>query len=135
MGRILQFAAVLIAMAGAVSAEPYREVTVGLPVANLAEAEIWYAKLLGSNVEVARPVPGVTEFKVAPGVWIQLFEPEGQAAAEPVVRFMVDDIAAVQKTLASAEINSGEAIDVPGVVIYSEFSDPFGNSLGLYDLP
>jgi predicted enzyme related to lactoylglutathione lyase len=135
MGRILKSVAILVTMAGAVSAEPYQEITVGLPVANLAEAEIWYAKFLGSNVKVVRPVPGVTEFKIAPGVWLQLFESEGQAASEPVVRFKVDDIAAVQRALTSAKINSGEAIDVPGVVTYSEFNDPFGNNLGLYDLP
>lgn len=32
-------------------------------------------------------------------------------------------------------INTGEAIEIPSVVTYSEFSDPDGNALGLYALP
>jgi hypothetical protein len=82
-----------------------------------------------------RPYPGITEFKVAPGVWLQLFEPEGETVSKPILRFLVGDIAATQATHASLDINSGEAIDVPGLVTYSEFSDPDGNALGLYDLP
>jgi predicted enzyme related to lactoylglutathione lyase len=51
------------------------------------------------------------------------------------LRFLVDDIAAAQATLTSVGINSGEAIEVPGLVTFSEFTDPDGNALGLYDLP
>lgn len=132
IGRGLLAAFLLIS--GAAWAEPFQEVTVGVPVPNLAEAEAWYANLLGPDVEFVRPVPGVTEYKVAPGVWLQLYEAQDQAA-KSVVRFMVDDIAAVQQAHAAVGIASGEAIEVPGVVTFSEFTDPFGNGLGLYDLP
>ncbi len=33
-----------------------------------------YPDLLGSDVEVLNPFPGIVEFKVAPGVWLQIFE-------------------------------------------------------------
>lgn len=85
MGRMILFASVFFGMAGAALAEPFQEVTVGVPVANLAEAEAWYAKLLGPDTEVVRPYPGITEFKVAPGVWFQLFEPEGEAVSKPIL--------------------------------------------------
>ena len=135
MGRMILFASVVFGMANAALAEPFREVTVGVSVANLAEAEAWYAKLLGPDTEVVRPYPGITEFKVAPGGWFQLFEPEGEAVSKPILRFLVDDIAATQATHASVDINSGKVIEVPGLVTYSEFYDPDGNALGLYELP
>jgi predicted enzyme related to lactoylglutathione lyase len=135
MGGMFRYAAVLLAMTGAASAEPFQEVTVGVPVTNLAEAEAWYTKLLGPDAEVMRPFPGITEFKIAPGVWLQLFEPEGEIDSGSTLRFLVDDIAAAQAKLTSVDINSGEAIEVPGLVTFSEFTDPDGNALGLYDLP
>ena len=135
MSCMLRSAVLLLAMIGSASAEPFQEVTVGIPVGNMAEAEAWYAKLLGPNAEVVRPVPGVTEFKVAPGVWLQLFEAEDLKASKPIVRFLVDNIASTQAVHAKANIDSGKAVEVPGVVTYSEFTDPFGNALGLYDLP
>ncbi|WP_281275451.1 hypothetical protein [Litoreibacter halocynthiae] len=44
-------------------------------------------------------------------------------------------MADAQRERAELGINTGDAIDIPGVVTYSEFADPFGNALGLYDLP
>lgn len=135
IARLSRTAAALLAITGFAAAEPFQEVTVGIPVADLAKAEVWYARLLGPGAEILRPYPGVTEFKVAPGVWLQLFEPEGDLVAKHVLRFMVNDIATVQAAHASMGINSGEAIKIPGLVTFSEFSDPDGNLLGLYDLP
>ncbi|MCA3437688.1 MAG: VOC family protein [Rhodobacter sp.] len=135
MGVMFRFAAVLLAMTGVASAEPFQEVTVGIPVTNLAEAEAWYSKLLGPDVEVMRPDPGITELKIAPGVWLQLFEPGGVEDSGSILRFQVDNMAAAQAKLNSVDIDSGEAIEVPGLVTFSEFRDPDGNALGLYDLP
>ena len=58
----------ILAMTGSASAEPFQEVTVGVPVASIVEAEAWYLNLFGSGVEVLRPIAGVVEFKIAPGV-------------------------------------------------------------------
>jgi hypothetical protein len=41
MRGMFRTAAVLLAMTGVASAEPFREVTVTVPVTNLAEAEVW----------------------------------------------------------------------------------------------
>lgn len=132
---LLKASIAVLAMAGSVSAEPFQEVTVGVPVVSIAEAEAWYSSFLGPDTEVIRPVPGVVEFKVAPGVWLQLFETDGQQPAGAVVRFLVDDMAVTQSTHADLGIETGEAIEIPDVVTFSEFTDPFGNALGLYDLP
>jgi len=125
----------LLALTTSVRAEPFQEITVGVPVASLSEAERWYGSFLGADTEMIRPAPGVVEFKVAPGVWLQLFETDSQQAQGTVIRYLVDDMTAAQSARANAGIATGEAIEVPDVVTYSEFSDPFGNALGFYALP
>jgi predicted enzyme related to lactoylglutathione lyase len=117
------------------SADPFQEVTVGVPVSSIVDAEAWYLELFGADTELLRPVPGVVEFKVAPGVWYQIFEIDDHEPSSAVMRFLVDDIAAAQAKWADAGIDTGEAIQIPNVVTYSEFTDPDGNALGLYDLP
>jgi len=124
-----------LAMAGVASAEPFKEITVGVPVASIADAEAWYLNLLGADIEVIKPVPGVVEFKVAPGVWFQIFETDDQHPSGAIVRFLVDDIGVAQDERAEVGIDTGEAIEIPNVVAFSEFFDPDGNALGLYDLP
>lgn len=116
-------------------AEPFQEVTVGVPVASIAEAEAWYLKLLGDEVEILRPGPGVVEFKAAPGVWLQIFEPEAGQPTASVVRFKIDDFPTFQKQSSGNGIDTGEATAVPDIVTFSEFTDPDGNALGLYSLP
>jgi predicted enzyme related to lactoylglutathione lyase len=127
--------AAFLAMVNFASAEPFREITVGIPVSSIAEAETWYLNFFGAETEVMRPFPGVVEFKAAPGSWVQIYEMEDQQPSAATVRFLVDDIGDAQRRRAERGINTGEAIEIPGVVTYSEFSDPFGNPLGLYDLP
>ena len=117
------------------SAEPFQEITVGVPVSSITEAEAWYLGFFGADTEVIKPVPGVVEFKVAPDVWFQIYENEGHQPSGAVVRFLVDDMATSQANWADAGIDTGEAIQIPNVVTYSEFTDPDGNALGLYDLP
>ncbi|WP_245989924.1 VOC family protein [Litoreibacter meonggei] len=125
----------LLASTSFASAEPFGEVTVGVPVSSIAEAETWYLNFLGAETEIMRPFPGVVEFKVAPDTWVQLFEVENQQPSGAIIRFLVEDMADAQRERAELGINTGDAIDIPGVVTYSEFADPFGNALGLYDLP
>lgn len=135
MRRLCSVSMAFFAMTGLASAEPFEEVTVGVPVASIVEAEAWYLNLLGADVEVLKPFPGVVEFKVAPGVWLQIFEIDGQQPSGAIVRFLVDDIEAIQSQRADVGIDTGEAIEVPNVVVFSQFVDPDGNALGLYDLP
>ena len=127
--------AAILSVSGFARAEPFNEVTIGVPVPSLPEAEAWYAKLLGPDVETAHPVPGIAEFKVAPGVWLQLFEKTGTGAENAIVRFSVKDFAAAQNARTAKGIDTGKAETIPGVVTYSEFRDPFGNPLGFYAVP
>lgn len=124
------------AMASLSVAEPFQEVTIGMPVTSMAEAEAWYLKLLGPDVKVMRPVPGIVEFQAAPGVWLQLFEAEAsQEDHRPIVRFLVEDMAAAQNQRKAIGIETGTAVNVPGIVTYSEFADPDQNALSFYAMP
>lgn len=125
----------LLFTAGFAFAEPFEEVVVGVSVSPIIDAGAWYLSLLGPGGEVIKPYPGVVEFRVAPGVWYQIFESEDHQPSGAVVRFLVDDIASSQTRWADAGIDTPEAIQVPNVVTYSEFTDPDGNALGLYELP
>lgn len=113
----------------------FGEATIGIAVPSVAEAEQWYTKLIGPEAEIIRPYPGIVEIKATPSLWVQLFEVEAMPQSETIVRFLVEDMAATQERLAKLGIDSGEAIEVPETVIYSEFADPYGNKLGFYALP
>lgn len=89
MRMAFKVGAVLLATAGFASAEPFGEVTVGVPVSSLVDAEVWYGKFLGPDVEVLKPDAGILEYKAAPGVWLQLYEVSGQPSVS-VVRFLVE---------------------------------------------
>ena len=136
MKMILKAAALLFMLGStAMASEPFKEMTVGVPVKSITEAEAWYKNFLGSDVEIMRPVPGVIELKASNGVWIQLFEVEDPASAGAVLRFLVNDMESAQAARAAHNIDTGEAVVVPAVVTFSEFTDPDGNGLGFYALP
>ncbi|TDQ67308.1 hypothetical protein ATL17_1318 [Maritalea mobilis] len=136
MMRVLILSAALgLALASNAAAQAFSEATVAVPVTSLDEAKIWYGKFLGEDAEIIEPVPGVLEVKATPDMWLQLYETEKMPETGAVIRFLVDDMAAAQASYAEKGIDVGEAIEVPGVVIYSDFTDPFGNAMSLYDLP
>lgn len=135
MKTLLKLFIAFFALVGVASAEPFKEITVGIPVSSITEAEQWYIKFLGSNVEVIKPAPGIIEFKATPNVWLQIYETEGQKSSASVVRFLVEDMKSAQSARSEVGINTGEAIEIPNVVTFSEFTDPFGNALGFYALP
>lgn len=135
MRMLFKATVVFLAMANVATAEPFKEITVGIPVSSLAEAEAWYINFLGADTEMISPAPGIVEFKAADGVWLQIFETEDQQSSGAIVRFLVEDIKAAQIERAAVGIDTGEAIEIPDVVTFSEFTDPFGNMMGFYSLP
>ena len=45
---------------------------------------------------MTKPFPGVVEFKVAPGVWLQILEADDRQTSGAIIRFLVDDLEAAQ---------------------------------------
>ncbi len=105
--------------------------TVGIPVPYLAEAVDWYRELLPGAKE-ATPRPGMKEFEIMPGVWLQLIQDPYAGPSSFVVRFGVEDIKAEHSRIRDFAANVDPISDVPNVVRYFNFTDPYGNRLSCY---
>ncbi|MEM9194204.1 MAG: VOC family protein [Myxococcota bacterium] len=115
---------------------PSGEVTVGVPVPQLDEARQWYATLIGRDVPTLTPADGVFEFLIADGAWLQLFatEPAEFSPSPTIVRLQTDDIDRESQRLAGVGVEVGEIVRIPDVVAFVEFTDPYGNGVGLYQV-
>ncbi|GAA0803187.1 VOC family protein [Spirilliplanes yamanashiensis] len=103
-------------------------VTVVLPVADLGAAVAFYRALLGRGPD-EEPAPGLAEFELRPGVWLQLST--GDAA--PEVLLGVDDLAAACAHAASVGA-APSPVAAEGPVCWSTLTDPDGNRLALVQL-
>ncbi len=118
------------------SGELGHEMTIGVPVPDLDVAVEWYTELLGRQVESMEPTKGIVELRIAAGVWLQLFvvDAEQFQATSSILRFKTSNIDAEAVRLRVAGIQVGEIIRVPEVVEFTEFVDPFGNPVSLYEV-
>ena len=107
--------------------------TVGIPVSDLGSATEWYRRLLPEKPE-SDPGPGVHEFELRPGLWLQLLETETQARSESIVRIGVADVEHEHARAAGLGVETSEILTVPGVVRHFEFRDPWGNRMGFYEI-
>jgi predicted enzyme related to lactoylglutathione lyase len=103
-------------------------VTIGLPVRDLDAARAWYERVLGKVADI-EPVPGILEFEVHPGSWLQLHDGD-----RTVFRIGVKDVEAARDRLATMGIFVAPIERVEGVIAFFEFSDPDGNHLSLYQV-
>jgi catechol 2,3-dioxygenase-like lactoylglutathione lyase family enzyme len=103
-------------------------ITVGLPVRDLDAARGWYERVLGRVADI-EPVPGIVEFEVHPGSWLQLHDGD-----QTVFRIGVKDVGAARSRLLQSGIEVGPVERVEGVIAFCEFSDPDGNRLSLYQV-
>ncbi len=109
-----------------------QSVTIGLPVNNLEDAELWYRRAFALSGPDIVPADGVVEFQLGT-IWLQLGEePTGRSGAEVVTRFGVSDAAAQRECLIREGIGVGPLEHVPDADDYFDFSDPDGNKLSFY---
>lgn len=105
-------------------------VTIGIPVSNLSQAQLWYEALLQKDRADFKPGQGVLEYQVG-HVWLQLYE--GVVKLNDwIFRIGVSDIQAERSRLLALGLSVGEIEEVPGVVAYCDFRDPDNNRLSLY---
>lgn len=103
---------------------------------DLARAVDWYTQVVGRPLETVTPMEGIMELHVAPGSWLQLFQEPADTfeASRTVMRFKTEGIEQDATRLRAKGIEIGEVTHIPGVVLFAEFNDPFGNPVSLYQL-
>ena len=108
-------------------------VTIGLRVRSLKESTAWYEKLLGERPTI-EPVPGIREYELTKGCWLQLIESSSVTPGDSTVRIGIPDVQVMRNRLSGVGIDTGEIIRIEGVIARCEFKDPDGNKISLYQL-
>lgn len=104
-----------------------------VPTGETDKARSFYGELFGREPEF-EPHDDFFEWAPISGqeCWIQV---SGKVDAKPMlnrVRFRVLDFRAALNYLESSGIEHSEPSQLPGVVAFVDFSDPWGNRLGYY---
>jgi catechol 2,3-dioxygenase-like lactoylglutathione lyase family enzyme len=108
--------------------------TIQLWVENGRAGRVWYERLLGRPPDFT-PFgdDSFCEWIFEPGRWeIHVVETDQPTSREAPVRFGTEDIKAARDQVISLGIAAEPVEDLPGVVRWCNFSDPWGNRLGLY---
>ena len=113
--------------------ERFSGMTTQLYVAERVAGRRFYTVLFGCEPDFA-PDEDFLEWRVAAGTecWIQVVA--AQTRPLPTrLRFRVDDIrATIAWSRTALGVDPTEPEELPGVVRYTDFSDPWGNRLGFY---
>jgi predicted enzyme related to lactoylglutathione lyase len=107
-------------------------ITAGIPVSNLKTATEWYERLLEKPPDL-EPAPGVREFEVGDGCWLQLTEGR-PTESQNVFRLGVRDIEAERERLLGIGVDAGEITRIEGVIAFCDFRDPDRNRISLYQV-
>lgn len=109
-----------------------RGFTVALRVGDTAQALRFYGFVFGRGPDFS-PHDDFHEWQLCTGGWLQLAteEPDPQPSGTRI-RFDVPDIHAAARRLRGYGIAVEEPTMLPGVVIFTNFTDPWDNPLGLY---
>ena len=107
--------------------------TVGIPVSDLEQAMEWYRRLIPEKRE-SDPGPGVHEYELQAGLWLQLLELGPQPLTEAIVRIGVADVDREHARVVGLGIAASEIRTVPSVVRHFDFRDPWGNQIGFYEI-
>ena len=106
---------------------------VSFAVPDLAAAKPFYAEVLGLGTPVYDlPEMGWIEFSTGDsGGHLSITTAEGSFAPSTNVTVVlnVDDCVAAVETLRARGVRCDDPIDVPGMVLYANVYDPFGNRL------
>ena len=106
--------------------------TVQLYVGEIGAARDWFSSLFGRKPDF-QPRDDFAEWQFRPGSWeIHVVEGEPASSQRAYLRFGVSDIAATRTRLAEEGVEVSEVEELPDVVRWCNFDDPWGNRLGLY---
>ena len=100
-----------------------------VPVADLGEAEAFYAALLGRPAD-NRPTPALVQWRLTDSGWVQLVEDPARAGAAQL-NLAVDDLVATKDELVGRGLEPAETQAVSKGVELSALHDPSGNMITL----
>jgi catechol 2,3-dioxygenase-like lactoylglutathione lyase family enzyme len=106
------------------------DVTIGVPVRDLAAARRWYETLLEVEAPDLEPVDGVVEYRVG-SCWLQLSE-DHSGPGGWVFRIGVPDVRAERRRLLELGLDVGDLVEIDTVIAFCDFRDPDGNTLSIY---
>ena len=113
-----------------------KSITIGIAVKDVKEATNWYKSLLGENIEIMEPAPGVIELKLTDDVWLQ-FDDTGYlklGGESSITRLETKDIEAAHMMTKKLVSDAEDIVTVEGVVKYFDFKDPWSNRLSYVQL-
>lgn len=108
-----------------------RGLTVALPVGPSAKAVDFYTRVLLRGPDYS-PHDDFHEWQISPGAWLQLVADSTPAPSPNRIRFEVADLASTVARLRDEAIVVEDVTTLPGVVAFTNFTDPWGNPLGAY---
>lgn len=103
---------------------------VSIPVLDLPEARRWYERVLDRRFDI-EPMPGIAEAELREGFSLMLSEGQGPRDSLMTVVLEVEDVHTERARLETLGVSTAEVQEVPGVVAWSDFTDPYGNRLSL----
>jgi predicted enzyme related to lactoylglutathione lyase len=106
--------------------------TIAIQVGNTVEALRLYSAVLGRGPDYVAH-DDFHEWEVCKGAWLQVSSGhENPGLTSSRLRFEVADIAAEIEQLRGLGVEVAEPTTLPDVVVFTDFTDPWGNRLGLY---
>ncbi|MFJ4440207.1 VOC family protein [Streptomyces sp. NPDC088923] len=103
------------------------------PVTDHEAAVDWYARLLGRPAD-ARPMPGLADWHLTDGGWLQVFT-DPDRAGKALINLAVTDLDTELATLAAHGIAAGAATPGKDEVRFAAVHDPSGNRVTLIERP
>lgn len=115
--------------------EPPYGMTLQIQVGDVEEARQFYSAIFGTK-PLFEPHDDFLEWPVVQGteIWIQAVGVKGEV--RPLmnrIRFAVRDLAAMHARLTENGFELSRMTELPGVVAFFDFADPWGNQLGYYE--
>jgi predicted enzyme related to lactoylglutathione lyase len=107
----------------------FEHVLAVVPVRDVDVAKAWYEELFGRAPD-NNPMPGLVEWQVVPGGWVQVFVDE-ERAGRGLLNFAVDDLEGHTRHAAARGLDPGAIENASKGVRLSTITDPDGNVIRL----
>jgi hypothetical protein len=109
-----------------------RGLTIAVHAGNRDEALAFYCALIGRDPDLG-PDPDFYEWEISPGAWLQLATSRTDISPSSFrLRLQVEDIEASVGVLRAKGFEPSDVKRLPGLVAFSNLTDPWGNPLGVY---